>query len=236
MEKEINIAEILQNKPKGTKLWSPIFGDCVLGHVDKGNNEIEINIGHQALWTFAWNGHTSSYPEEGEVMLFPSKSMLDWSKFAWKKGDVLVSNDGKVECIFEKFTDDSYTAFSGRHYLDSTDDANIVYASMETYLVTSDFSIEDKDVAQCYINTIEERLGGKLNLDTLEIEKKQNYQFKPFERVLVRDLDDVAWKCGLFSHYEEDSSHFACVGSIYKQCIPYEGNEKLLGTTDNWED
>lgn len=28
MEKELNIAAILNEKPKGTKLWSPISGDC----------------------------------------------------------------------------------------------------------------------------------------------------------------------------------------------------------------
>lgn len=33
MKEELNIAAILKEKPKGTKLWSPIFGDCVLNRI-----------------------------------------------------------------------------------------------------------------------------------------------------------------------------------------------------------
>lgn len=43
---------------------------------------------------------------------------------------------------------------------------------------TQNYHIEDnKEVAQTYIKTIEERLGGKLNLETLEVEKHQT-EFK----------------------------------------------------------
>ena len=37
----------------------------------------------------------------GECIIFPSKEMRDWSKFSWKKGDVLISNDGGTEVIFD---------------------------------------------------------------------------------------------------------------------------------------
>lgn len=67
------------------------------------------------------------------------------------------------------------------------------------------------------------------------IEQKQEYEFKPFDKVLVKDHDeDSEWRCGLFSHKNEDGLYI-CVGSIYEQCIPYEGNEHLLGTSDNPE-
>lgn len=67
------------------------------------------------------------------------------------------------------------------------------------------------------------------------IEQKQEYEFKPFDKVLVKDHDeDSEWRCGLFSHKNEDGLYI-CAGSIYEQCIPYEGNEHLLGTTDNLE-
>ena len=35
--------------------------------------------------------------DDGECVVFPSKEMRDWSKFAWKKGDVLVNKDGAEE-------------------------------------------------------------------------------------------------------------------------------------------
>ena len=55
-------------------------------------------------------------------------------------------------------------------------------------------------------------------------------QFKPFDRVLARGNDASLWKAGLYSH-ELEGKHCVC-GEYYKQCIPYEGNEHLLGKTD----
>lgn len=57
-------------------------------------------------------------------------------------------------------------------------------------------------------------------------------QLKPFERVLVRDADTQPWKCGIFSHYDKNENlKYACVGSLYAQCIPYtEKTAHLLGT------
>lgn len=69
---------------------------------------------------------------------------------------------------------------------------------------------------------------------------------KPFQKVLVRNSDEDIWRCDFFSHKEEDThavevgytkhdtttKRYVCVVSDYEQCIPYEGNERLLGTTD----
>lgn len=69
----------------------------------------------------------------------------------------------------------------------------------------------------------------------LEIEEpKQEYQFKPFDKVLVRDSDSGIWSADFFSYLrgEEFLFNHVCVGNSYTQCIPYDGNEHLLGTTD----
>lgn len=58
------------------------------------------------------------------------------------------------------------------------------------------------------------------------------HQFKPFDKVLVRDYNDNEWKCDFFSHIDEEG-YYVCVGSWWMQCIPYEGNEHLLGTKTN---
>ena len=62
-------------------------------------------------------------------------------------------------------------------------------------------------------------------------------EFKPFDKVLVRDCDEVKWEIDLFQEYEEFKSdlYYSCLASTWNQCIPYEGNEHLLGTTDNPE-
>ena len=234
MEKEINIAEILKDKPRGLKLWSPIFGDCVLGQIDEGNNEIEINIGHQALWTFAWNGHTSSYPENGEVMLFPSKLMRDWSKFTWKRGDVLQSNDNQDKCIFEKFIDDEYKKFKARHLV-SQSNVDIRYIGNFESLSTSKYNILPIDSLErlVYIGHIEEKLGGKLNMETLEIEpSKPKWTPKPFDKVLVRNNPSESWRPAFFHKYSNIIGniypYITIGGKCYRFCKLYEGNEDLL--------
>lgn len=171
MKKELNISEILKGKPKGVRLYSPIFSDCTFSFIQGVTDAICV-IANNNREFFDYKG---LYSPTGERLLFPSKLMRNWSKFQWKKGDVLVSNDGGTEVIFDKWYDDTYTNFYGKHYLDSEDENNIKYN--EAFLCTTErYSLEDKGAAQTYINTIEERFGGKLNRETLEIEKAQSFK------------------------------------------------------------
>ena len=112
MKEKINIAEILRDKPVNTKLYSPLFSEVFFSHVSSGGIAVEHNGGTSLFFS---SGKFYDY-DGAEPLLFPSKEMRDWSKFAWKKGDVLVSEDN-VHIIFEKFEDDTYTRFKGKHYL-----------------------------------------------------------------------------------------------------------------------
>ena len=62
----------------------------------------------------------------------------------------------------------------------------------------------------------------------------------PFEsKVLVRDSNREKWKSNFWGFY--DSEHemnypYECCGASFAQCIPYEGNEHLLGTTNNCDE
>ena len=121
-----------------------------------------------------WFDEDGKLYKEGVLCIYPSKSMRDWAKFSWKKGDVLVSKDN-VYIIFEKFEDDTYTRFKGKHYL--WKECNVEdYNKEETKMLTSVFEKATDDVAQTYIKTIEEHLDGKLNLETLEIEKQLEFK------------------------------------------------------------
>lgn len=65
-------------------------------------------------------------------------------------------------------------------------------------------------------------------------------EFKLFQKVLVRDEEDANWRATFYSHYEKDLFYpHICVGNAYILCIPYEGNEHLVGTSDapekKWE-
>ena len=63
---------------------------------------------------------------------------------------------------------------------------------------------------------------------------KPKVELKPFDRVLVRDFEDQAWQVSLFS-YKDSDSYYCCNGCAWNQCIPYIGNESLLGTTKDVE-
>lgn len=57
--------------------------------------------------------------------------------------------------------------------------------------------------------------------------------FKPYDKVLVRDNDDSTWLHEIFGIYMPNSEFpYQCLHYQYRQCIPYEGNEHLLGTSN----
>ena len=189
MEEKINIAKIQKDKPSGTKLYTDAFGELKFVKVD----EVDTIYTRTKEGMFYSLYNDGKYNKNGEPILVPSKEMRDWNKFAWKKGDVLISNDYGTEVIFDKWYDDTYTNFYGKHRLDSENKNNIKYN--DAFLCTSGrYSLEDKDAAQTYINTIEERLGGKLNRKTLEIEKQP--EFKDGDIVVTDAVPDMCYsKC-----------------------------------------
>ena len=316
MEQELIIAEILRNKPQGIKLYSPIFGDCTFCYVKDESSDICVRRPYNEISYFNFDG---VYHTGGECLLFPSKEMRDWSKFAWKKGDILVNKDN-AHIIFEKFSNDTYTTFIGKHYFDGDNESGYSYIYGRYTACTQQFHIEEGDAVQTYISNIEKEIGGKLDFKTLEVEKEQpefkdgdivmsdsgtivlvrgiltgkiyyhaymrneyiyiyinqiegeffsrvsrikrfatdsekqqlfdalakegkawdaekkqivdlklKCEFKPFDKVLVRDSKASKWRANLFSHKNIGEPYY-CVYASWNYCIPYEGNEHLLGT------
>ena len=64
--------------------------------------------------------------------------------------------------------------------------------------------------------------------------------FKPFDKVLIKlDYDSLIWHADFYSHYDKHSGDHNTVSSWSvedKDILLYEGNEYLLGTTDNPEE
>ena len=170
MEAKINIAEILKYKPKGTKLYAYAFGELSFDGVDSKNDEIIYTKNKvNTSWSFYNDGKYSKY---GEPILVPSKEMRNWSKFAWKKGDVLVGVGQRI--IFEKFIDENYTRFQGKYSLSTCEDETLV-ADKRCY--TSDFrKVDNSGNVKNYFKELEEKLGGKLNRETLEVEKQPEFK------------------------------------------------------------
>ena len=324
MKEKINIAEILKDKPANTKLYSPLFSEVYFSQV----RGYSIDVKHHGVTSVFYSSGKFYDYNGSEPLLFPSKEMRNWSKFAWKKCDVLVSNDGKREVLFQTWVNDSYTKFVGLHCLIINDNEEVEYDNGTTVFNTNDFrGIEAENSVQTYINTIEEKLGGTLNRETLEIEKqnefkdgdivvtdavpslcyskcifilkgdlntdesransyvfyninnnhisfdvldtttrdrnihlatdsekrqlfdaiekdgkawdaekkalvdlKQKVELKPFDSVLVRNCKSENWRANLFGYIDKDG-FYCCVWANWAYCIPYIGNESLLGTT-----
>lgn len=165
-QKDIDIYEILKGMPDGTPLYTPMCGNVEFTSVAADKEKME------AIWTEDKNGEYSfdkngKWMKGGEVMLFPSNEMRDWSKF-FKKGDVLEHvGDEKVQgtCTFEKYEDETKTRFLGRFVKEK----EALYYKRPSILRTADWVKSDDPAG--YIRFVEERLCGKLNLETLEIEK-----------------------------------------------------------------
>lgn len=320
MEAKINIADILKDKPKGTMLYSILSdGECFLNDVSEDKIYIDID-NRERFCCLSANGSTYSFPNGG-VLLFPSNEMRDWEKFTWKKGDLLVNSCG-FQCIFKEWASDDYTKFNGC-YSNSRDGYEDV-----SNAETAKFYKLDHNIAYGYVREIERKLGGKLNLETLEIEPAQpefkdgdiayadygnkqavfivsgktdlsegynsfialdlrgltldmgcmcffkndlcklrlateeekqqlfsalakegkawdseekqvvdlkpKVELKPFDKVLIRDSEGLPWRVSLFG-YKDANSYYCCNGCTWNQCIPYEGNESLLGTTKDVE-
>lgn len=324
MEEKINVVAILKDKPQGTKLYSSACGKCKLESVDDKSFKISF---YNSKFGFMNGGEgyldkNGKLYDDGECVVFPSKEMRNWSKFAWKKGDVLVGVGQRV--IFEKFIDENYTKFQGKYSLSIYEDRTLV---TDRSCYTSNFSkINDSGNVEDYFKDLEEKLGGKFNRETLEIEKfkpkkkpvfelgglyvfneededgeltiigkligkneiedtltfgnqyeignekfvadqafdlrisiheelreategeaitfheaytiweksKKQSAFKPFDKVLVRDSESDKWRANLFGYIDKDK-YYHCVYANWVYCIPYEGNEHLLGTIKDVE-
>lgn len=61
---------------------------------------------------------------------------------------------------------------------------------------------------------------------------------KPFDKVLVRDSDGGRWDINFYEFYDKNKCYPYRIlgGNIYKQCIPYEGNEHLVGLVKDCDD
>lgn len=328
MGNKINVAEILKDKPQGTKLYDLLRNiDVELDkvHTTDVGTYIECTstneVGSTLLFDYSKLG-TEKCWLEGLRILLPSKNMRDWGKFAWKKGDVLINSCG-FQCIFKEWASDDYTKFNGC-YSNSRDGYEDV-----SNAETAKFDKLDHNIAYGYVREIERKLGGILNLTTLEIEKQYEFEngdiafadygnrqnvfivsdrtnlsegyssfisidlssltlsmgyrtsffkkglgklrlateeekqqlfdalakegkrwdaekkkvielkpkveFKPFDKVLVRDNDTEPWMPAFFER-EYKHKFFLLSGFCYDQCIPYEGNEHLLGTTKDMDE
>lgn len=194
METKINIAKILKNKPEGTKLWTDMFGSVTLYVVTDVCDAFQVKHHNK----YPWFDEDGKLYKEGVLCIYPSKSMRDWEKFSWKRGDVLISDCGFV-CIFKEWASDDYTRFNGC-YFDGMPNAE-----------TAKYSKLDNNTAYGYIREIENRCGGKLNIETLEIEKQT--EFKDGDVVVTDAVPSLCYSKCIFILKGDFNTGESCANS-----------------------
>lgn len=184
-QKDIDIYEILKNEEYGTELYTPKCGR--VWHSGMANDKDSA----KAIWTEDEAGREHFFDKngkiykEGEILLFPSKQMRDWSKF-FKKGDVLEykKENNQATCLFDSYEDDkTKLRFTGLYTL----------TKGKIWDTPTSWDIHDwvkSDHPAEYIKTIEERLGGKLNRETLEIEKPVKLTFEIGKLYVFHERDE----------------------------------------------
>lgn len=232
MNNNINIAEILKDYPKGTKLYSPLFGDVTF-------EEVNINISVPIKVIDSLNNYNCFFKTglyynhaNAECLLFPSSEMRDWKRF-FKRGDVVIKNGGGMAAVFDGWANDTYTEFNTtvNLYCDNNTGEEEVCDTLLFRKVT------DEERKQ-FIEKVEGALKGKYNPDTLQVEPVKPevpFNLKPFDKVLVRDDPNQKWTVDMFSYYnrEDNDYPYICVGNHYCHCLPYnEQTAHLVGTKE----
>lgn len=214
MEEKINVERILKDKPQGTKLYDLLRNidvELYKVHLTDAGDYIECistnEVGSTLMFDYSKLGTEKCWPD-GLQILLPSKGMRDWKKFSWKKGDVLISDCGFV-CIFKEWASDDYTKFDGC-YFDGMPNAE-----------TAKYSKLDNNTAYGHIRELENRCGGKLNLETLKIEKTQP-EFK---------IGDI-----LFVKYNNRNIIFILSninGKFYNHRVRLDSNKVIINYSDS---
>lgn len=234
----MNIAEILKYCSKGTKLYSLVDGEVYLQNICNTRQYcIEVSVNDYTSTYFTEDGKLFANRPNGECILFPSKEQRDWKKFRLpiKQGDVMMKCDGSSAFISNGLiTEDGFFEYiCGVHF--TFGDLRISNLTGLSNIWTDEFCIPaSKKVKKKLFDKIKEA-GYKWNADTLELEKIEP-KFKPFDKVLVRNYNYENWKCSLFSHYKNSNETeyiYVTMNGSYIHCIPYEGNEHILGKTIN---
>ena len=115
-DKVTNIADILKDKPKGTRLYSTIFGILRLIEVRCYGSDERIFLKTENGKIIRYLGDGKLNPN-GKMTLYPSEKIRDWKIFTWKKGDILKC--GSAYIIFNEVKDDKYYLTKGNYFVEN---------------------------------------------------------------------------------------------------------------------
>lgn len=225
-----NLVSILKHCPEGTKLYSPIFGEVTFTRISISNNILgKAKKSNGDIISVAFTRFGRFYCEfpSAECVLFPSKDQRDWDKFRipTKKGDVIMFN-GMFPCLV---TGD-YSKDLSMWCCGLLEDGEFIGNNPASPWNRDSYTFASAEVKN-QLFTAMDKAGYTWDGETL---KKKKPQFKPFEKVLTRDSESEEWGCTFYSHFDSKGRyHHVTTSGMFVMCIPFEGNEHLVGTTKN---
>lgn len=227
MNENLDLTELLKDCLKGTKFYSPIYGEVEFLRIEADDYINPITI----KWT---NKNGNSYIEYltkegtfrglGECIIFPSKDQRDWSKWhiPFKDGDIAVSKSGnligivKISCS----DDDCYGVYV---VLDNWGEYPIIYDDTKIYFSR----LATKEEKQLLFEAIKAN-GYKWDFKTKTLEKLIVPKFKVGDRIKHRLTGDVYKVVFILSN--------ECGGGVYNVLTTNEiGKIIYIKEQDNYE-
>lgn len=214
---------------------------------EKGQNRAEIvyedNSSNCPLLVVIHSISVSAdwFSATGKALSSANRLLLEVPEYTtFKDGEVLSNKDGSYIFILNthgKYLTSLYASLAARTGLTISDDIAANENNIERYRLATDSE------KQMMINALKASKNPKAK-EYLKrffgIEEKPKYEFKPFDKVLVKYHEDDNWKASLFTRIitddQDEETKYECLnGTVVVYCIPFEGNEHLLGTAENPE-
>ena len=262
MNENLNLADILKDCPRGTKLYSTIHGEVEFEEVI--NND-RYPIKYKIINKYGYDASGTNittvdgrhiFHSNGECTLFPSKDQRDWSKF--KVEPEMIDGEFYYCCYSHNKKENSFIFIYEKHMLYKTKCYVALNPCISVLFENDLITNNNENLTELRKATVEEKQQlldfikiRNYEWDTnkkalIKIEPKFNISsFQPFDKVLVRDCVAYKWRCDFFESYIKGADlPFRTLNGWYKQCIPYNNETKRLVDTNrmplekyiNWEE
>lgn len=229
-EKElVDVAEILRDyKEREIILYTTMYGYAYFKGFTSDGSVIILESTNTVDVAFDANGRMKE-AQSGKCIIFPSSEMRDWSKF-FKHGDVVVRATDGALFVFDCWAKGDFTKMSIIDYFDKPSEfGGKEFRPKHLTVKTTDFQKASEEQREWYFDLMEQSYTIVVDCGRIVEVYNKAPGFKQFDRVLVRNRKQ-SWKIDLFSHYEQFGSfHYRTLGGYYEYCIPFDGNEHLVG-------
>lgn len=228
-EKEtVNVAEILRDyKANEIILYTTMYGDAFLKGFTRDGSGIILESTNTVDISLDASGRMKEV-QSGECIMFPSAEMRDWNKF-FKHGDVVIDQKGDM-FVFDCWAKSDFTEMSIIDYFGKPSEfGGNKFGLKHLTVKTKDYQKADEEQRKWFFDLMEQSYTIVVDCGRITNVEKKAPDFKTYDKVLVRNRKQ-SWKIDLFSHYEQFGSyHYRTLGGYYEYCIPFDGNEHLVG-------